>query len=317
MWQLPALGRDIWGQLGPTQDIYTPLLLAKESEIRSTKCEEHSYGPHERQKLDVYYPSLDVPRKSQPVLVFVHGGGFIANSKTNPDVANGLTNANLGHYFAARHGFTVVVPNYRRFDHDARYPSGGEDVALVMQWTADELSQRAGHAATDVFLVGNSAGGVHVMTYALDPAFARSRAAFAGASPGGGPCLRGLVLLSMPAAFKVVPPPMEPALIAYYGPGYYARSPLGLVEAARARGDPSPLPAHVGVLLLTVELDPEDILASNRELLEAWPWKEPALQTEVVQGHNHISPPFALSTGLEKDELWGARLAQWCEACVE
>lgn len=314
--QLPALGRAIWGQLTPTQEIYTPLLLAKESEIRSTKCEEHSYGPHERQKLDVYYPSLAVPRKSQPLLIFVHGGGFVVNSKRNPEVANGLTNANLGHYFSARHGFTVVVPNYRRYDHDARYPSGGEDVDLVMQWIAKELSQRAGHATTDVFLVGNSAGGVHTATYALDPAFARSRASFAGAEPGG-PRLRGIVLLSMPAHFKVVLPPMKPALNAYYGPDYYAHSPIGLVEAAKARGDPSPLPAGVGVLLLTAELDPEDILASNREFLEAWPWKDSSLQTEVIQGHNHISPPFALATGVEKEEHWGVRLAHWCEARAE
>ena len=316
MEQLPALGRDIWGQLAPTQEIYTPLLLAKESEIRSTRCEEHSYGPHARQKLDVYYPSLAAPRASRPVLVFVHGGGFIANSKTNPEVANGLTNANLGHYFAARHGFTVVVPNYRRFDHDARYPSGGKDIDLVMQWIAEELSRRDGHAATDVFLLGNSAGGVHVATYALDPAFACSRAAFAG-PPSAAPRLRAIVLLSMPAHFKVVLPPMEPALTAYYGADYYTNSPIGLVEAARARGDPSPLPAGVRVLLETVELDPEDILGSNREFLEAWPWKEPSLQTEVIQGHNHISPLFALSTGLEKDELWGARLARWCKACAQ
>ncbi|KAK8043661.1 hypothetical protein PG993_006091 [Apiospora rasikravindrae] len=325
--QLPALGRAIFQVVGPTVQAYAPLLLARESEIRSTRREEYSFGPHERQTLDVYYPSEETIAQKGPkkVLVFVHGGGFVANSKRNEEHSGGLTYGNLAHFFAARFGYTVVVTNYRRFDHNAVYPSGGEDVAAVVRWIAEELpSRHAGYeAGTDIFLLGNSAGGVHTATYALEPSLAGARDPFttddARRGDQTGALLRGIALLGMPGHFTGMDAgPMQEPLNAYYGVGadHFAKSPVGLVEAAKARGDARPPTRGTPYLTLTSELDPDDILQPNRDFAEAWPWKE-LLTVESIPGHNHISPPLALATGIEKEEEWAVKLAAWCDSCVK
>ncbi|KAK7984153.1 hypothetical protein PG990_012869 [Apiospora arundinis] len=322
--QLPSFGRAIFQVVGPTVETYGPLLVARESEIRSTRREEYSFGPHERQTLDVYYPPEDAADSQTPrkVLVFVHGGGFVYNSKRNDEHSGGLTFANVAHFFAARHGYTVVVMNYRRFDHGAVYPSGGEDVAAVVRWIAEELpSRHAGYeAGTDIFLLGNSAGGVHTATYALDPALAGARDPFTldGSRRGDrtGALLRGIASLGMPAHFKGMDAgPMREPLKAYYGDDYYTRSPIGLVESVKQRGDAQPPTKGTPYLVLTSELDPDEILQPTQDFAGVWPWKD-LLKVESIPGHNHISPPMALSSGLEKDEEWGVKLVAWCNSCI-
>ncbi|KAK7914367.1 hypothetical protein PG985_012070 [Apiospora marii] len=325
--QLPAFGRVIFQVVGPTVEAYSPLLLARESEIRSTRREEHSFGPHERQTLDVYYPSDEAfarqKGRPQKVLVFVHGGGFVHNSKRNEEHSGALTYGNLAHFFAARFGYTAVVTNYRRFDHGAVYPSGGEDVAAVVRWIAEELpSKRAGYeAGTDIFLLGNSAGGVHTATFAFEPSLASARDPYtiddSRRGDRTGALLRGVVLLGMPGHFKGMDagPMLEP-LNAYYGAENYAKSPVGLVEAAKERGDARPPTKGTPYLALTSELDPDDILQPMRDFAAVWPWKD-LLKVESIPGHNHISPPLGLATGVEKEEEWGVKVAAWCESCVK
>ena len=324
---LPAFGRVIFQVVGPTVEAYSPLLLARESEIRSTRREEHRFGPHARQTLDVYYPSDEAMARQkgrpQKVLVFVHGGGFVFNSKRNEEHSGGLTYGNLAHFFAARFGYTAVVTNYRRFDHGAVYPSGGEDVAGVVRWIAEELpAKRDGYeAGTDIFLLGNSAGGVHTATFALEPSLASARDPYtiddSRRGDRTGALLRGIVLLGMPAHFKGMDagPMLEP-LNAYYGADYYTKSPIGLVEAVKERGDARPPTKGTPYLALTSELDPDDIQQPMQDFAAVWPWKE-LLKVESIPGHNHISPPLGLATGIEKEEEWGVRLAAWCESCVK
>ncbi|KAK8072100.1 hypothetical protein PG996_005448 [Apiospora saccharicola] len=325
--QLPAFGRAIFQVVGPTFEAYSPLLLARESDIRSTRSEEYSFGPHERQTLDVYYPSEETATKQkarpQKVLVFVHGGGFVHNSKRNEEHTGGLTYGNVAHFFAARFGYTGVVMNYRRFDHGAVYPSGGEDVAAVVRWIAEELPAKRDNyeAGTDIFLLGNSAGGVHTATYALEPSFASARDLYTTddnrRGDRTGALLRGIVLLGMPGHWKGMDAgPMQEPLTAYYGTEHDAKSPVGLVEAAKERGDARPPTKGTPYLALTSELDPDDILQPMQDFAAVWPWKD-LLKVESISGHNHISPPLGLATGIEKEEEWGVKLAAWCESCVK
>jgi triacylglycerol lipase len=61
-----------------------------------------AYGTDERHRLDVYPPvGAGAPA---PVVVFLHGGGFIRGDKAD--------RAAVGHYFS-RHGVLAVLPNYR------------------------------------------------------------------------------------------------------------------------------------------------------------------------------------------------------------
>lgn len=63
------------------------------------------YGKHERQKLDVYTPKGDGPF---PLVVWVHGGAWMAGSKDDGGPAVKLL----------EHGYAVAAVNYRLSQHD-------------------------------------------------------------------------------------------------------------------------------------------------------------------------------------------------------
>jgi acetyl esterase/lipase len=62
-------------------------------------------GELEMLRLDLYQPSGDT-LPARPVLIFVHGGGFVGGSKTNPDIVNMVTR------FAKR-GYVTASISYR------------------------------------------------------------------------------------------------------------------------------------------------------------------------------------------------------------
>src|SRR5262249_7999455 len=53
-----------------------------------------AYGPDARHRLDVYEPVVR-PQHAMPVLIFIHGGGFVTGDKTEP---NSPYYANIGHH---------------------------------------------------------------------------------------------------------------------------------------------------------------------------------------------------------------------------
>lgn len=209
---------DIPRKIGPsvplTMAVYEPLLKANADAIRSTRRETFTYGNHERQTLDVYYPAKTQKRRpsiyssNAPVLVFVHGGGLVAGSKTLP-LADGLVYANLGHFFAEKLGYTTVIPDYRLMSHGARHPSGGEDIALVINWIRETLAKQEGFNNIDLFIMGNSAGGIHLSTYLFTPDFASSRRKVTASDHEASIALRGVVFLSVPFNMVSIAPELQ------------------------------------------------------------------------------------------------------------
>ncbi|KAI1494427.1 Alpha/Beta hydrolase protein [Biscogniauxia mediterranea] len=313
--QLPAFGYHIEEVLQPTFGAYEKLLTAKETEIRSTRRETYSYGSHPRQELDVYYPTTaaTAPFVAKPVLVFVYGGGFVGGDRIYKGYANDLFYANLGHFFASRFGFTVVVPDYRLLSHGAKYPSGGEDVKLTIDWIKGTLARQEGYASIDLFLMGNSAGGVHTATYLFDATFAEHRATVLAAARSGsesGTLLRGVVLLGVPPHWGKID---NEGLRAYLGEGkVYDHAPMGVLEGLRKRDALPDLPG-VGIALFVSELDPEFITATVGDFRQALPRPDEA-EIVLIEGHNHISPPLGLGTGIEREEAWGVRVADFFKA---
>ncbi|KAI1341686.1 alpha/beta-hydrolase [Xylariaceae sp. FL0016] len=314
MEQLKNFGTSIEDVLMPTFGAYEKLLVAKEAEIRSTRHDTHKYGPDPRQELDIYYPkgAPTAPFTATPVLVFCYGGGFVGGDKVNKPYANGLIFGNIGHYFASKYGFTVIVPDYRLLSHGAKYPSGGEDVKLVVDWITNTLSKQEGYDAIDLVLMGNSAGGVHVGTYLFDPTFAESRkSVLAAQRKGKGTQLTGSILLGVPMHWGKED---NEVLRGYFGEGkIYERSPMGLIEAAQAKGSGLDLPG-LKLSVMVSELDPDFIIDSAEEFKKLCQGIE--VEVEVLKGHNHISVQLGLSTGIEHEEAWGIQVAEFCKKCA-
>ena len=341
---LPELGTSIAEVAPPTFKLYAPLLIANGDSIRSTKHKTFQYGPHERQALDVYYPTTSSTRspstaahekKSEtPILIFLHGGGLVRGAKTlvePPGYAQGLAHANIGHFFADQTGYVTVVPDYRLMQHGARFPSGGEDVALVVEWVSANLASNTGGGrgkATPLFIMGNSAGGIHLCTYLFAPQFAASRRRIlveGGGSDnndgGSGLVLKGAILLSVPFHFRAALASRSEVLRGYFGDRIEEDSPLGLLKTARQKidGGETGDTDSLDLLVLNGTLDPEnEILEPKRAFLDEWersasPEARKAVTVEMMQGQNHISPPLTLGTGIDKEEAWGHQVARWIE----
>lgn len=114
------------------------------------------YGDHPRQRIDLYRP--ETAKGPVPVLLFVHGGGFVRGEKRSADHP---FNAHVGRW-AARHGMVGAVMNYRLAPEHG-WPAGGEDVAAAIDWLRGAVAGHGGDPAR-IVVMGTSAGAVHVAT---------------------------------------------------------------------------------------------------------------------------------------------------------
>lgn len=160
---IAAMGR----VLGPDTLAAVQALYRADQQARAaaTRCVavDQPYGDHDRQRLDVYAAGGTnagaPPVRGRPVLLWVHGGGFVRGEKASPDHP---FNAHVGHW-AARLGLIGVVMNYRLLP-EARWPSGGEDVARAVDWIGHHIATWGGDPSR-VVVAGTSAGATHVATF--------------------------------------------------------------------------------------------------------------------------------------------------------
>ena len=106
-----------------------------------------SYGPHAKNKLDVYQPG-GKPRGS---IIFFYGGCWGACTSLTREkyrfVAQALTSK----------GYLVVIPDYRRYP-DVLFPQIMEDSVAVVTWVKNNITDYEGDADS-LFLMGHSSGG--------------------------------------------------------------------------------------------------------------------------------------------------------------
>ena len=219
----PIWGRDIPRHRDLVLQAYRPLLTASPKADVSVSS-NIAYGNDPRQVLDVYRHR---DSRDAPVVIFVHGGAFVRGDK---DI-DGEVYANVLYYFA-RHGFLGLNMEYRRAP-EFQYPSGAQDVAAAVAW-AQANARAHGGDPERIFLIGHSAGGTHVGTYAYDPV----------AMAPGGPPVSGLVLLSSRLRADALPGnPNADAVRAYFGTDdskYEERSPV-------VHGASSSLPVFIAI----------------------------------------------------------------------
>jgi acetyl esterase/lipase len=133
------------------------------------------YGPHPRQRLDVYAPlSASGPA---PVVMFFYGGSW--NSGRRQDYAF------VGHALAAR-GLVAVIADYRLVP-EIRFPAFVEDGAQAARWMHDGIAAHGGDPAR-IALMGHSAGAYIAAMLALNTRFLRK----AGVDPRDVKALVGL-----------------------------------------------------------------------------------------------------------------------------
>ncbi|WP_234151646.1 alpha/beta hydrolase [Sphingobium sufflavum] len=228
------------------------------------------YGPHQRHRLDLYAPiGAGGPA---PVLVFVHGGGFLKGDKGG-DAAAEWPNANVGR-MAAEAGFLGVVVNYR-LAPDHGWPAGAQDVAAAVAWLRAHAADHGGDPDR-IVLAGTSAGAVHVA------AFLKLAGDEAGEGAAG--TVRAAILLSGLYGYT----PLDPRDTAYYGDTalYPDRMPR---DAVAATGLP--------LLIACAEHDPPRFQAEFLGLLQDRLTRHGALpRALILPGHNHYSLPMHLGT---------------------
>ncbi|KAK4505937.1 hypothetical protein PRZ48_003902 [Zasmidium cellare] len=314
--QLPPLGKAVADVILPTLKIYDPLLRNNADQIRSVKKETHSYGPTERQQLDAYHaPKPSLINGRQAVLIFLYGGGLVHGHKVLTGHASDLCHANIAAFFALHYGYSVVVPDYRLVNsHGAKFPSGGEDVALTVEWILKNAGS-FGPEPIDLFIMGNSAGGIHLSTFLLHQDFANTRAKVL---EGSGMRLRGAILLSVPFNFDYAHPSRAEVLQTYFG-DHKVNSPQGLLKTVQGNGIIDWVQAGVRAFILNAELDADDeILDARDDFIKQWMLdtstkNRNALAIDWMPGHNHISPFCSLGTGIEVEEAWGHQVGGFCD----
>jgi acetyl esterase/lipase len=276
--QLQALGTALSPpMLQGTVKLFAQLAAPVDASVTITR--DHQYGPDPRNRLDIF-------RRGQPggvpVLVYVHGGGFVMGDKTSP---GSPFYDNVGQW-SAQQGFIGVTMTYRLAPQN-RWPCGPEDMALAVQWLRANVAAFGGNPDA-IFLMGQSAGGAHVASYVSHPAF----------HAGGHAGIAGAVMIS--GIYDATTQPSSPYSAAYYADAAAqaeARCIDGLVASA--------LPQ----LFTVSELDPKDFQDQAAQLAQAWHAARgtyPPL--EYLGGHNHLSPAQAM--GSAEDDL-GPRVARF------
>lgn len=220
-----------------TRALFAPL-HDREPYLGAVVERDLAYGADPRQRLDVFRPAARGDRR--PVLVYVHGGGFVAGEKTTPNSPY-YDNIPL---WAAREGFVGVNVTYRLAPAHP-FPAAPDDLARAVQWVRDNIAARGGDPNA-IVLFGQSAGATHVASY-----LARTPNA----------PLAGAVLFS--GVYDFVPMSEMPNVRAYAGfdpERLRERSPLAGVAMSDvplmvgiAQYDPPPFHLQAGLLVAALQ----------------------------------------------------------------
>ena len=266
-----------------TLDMYVPLVKAAAALRDVTVATDIAYGDDPRQKLDLYQPQ-GKPR--MPVVVFVHGGGYVAGAKNGH---GGVIYANVPSYFA-RHGMLGVNIEYRLAPQHP-WPAGAEDVGKAVAWLKSNAAKYGGNPDR-IFVIGHSAGATHVASYVFDSSL----------QPKSGPGVAGAIMVS--GFYRVTPQDQAPNILAYFGKDtsqFAARSPITHIRESK-----------VPLLIVTAEYDPVFLAVPSYELAAqvcARDGKCPRFAW--LAGHNHISEMASIDT---KDEELGRDILAFIQA---
>ena len=235
------------------------------------------YGPADRNRLDVFEPASGAARL--PVLVFVHGGGFVMGDKTAP---NSPFYDNIG-YWAARNGMVGVNITYRLAPQH-QWPAGSEDVALAVKWVRENIAAHGGDMSR-VYVMGQSAGAVHVAGY-----IAREFGNLGGHAPASGWKPAGALLIS--GLYDTDTMHREERFRSYFGEDDSKLDNASFVAALAG--------ASVPLFVVLAEFDPPDFVRQFVVLLETHVRRQVPMPRFVqLMAHNHFTTTWFMNTSTD------------------
>jgi acetyl esterase/lipase len=177
--------------------------------------------------------------------------------------------------WAVKNGFVGVNMTYR-LAPQSPWPAGAEDIASAVQWVANKVGERGGNPAR-VYLMGHSAGAVHVASYVSHPEFHEVK--------GGG--LAGAIMVS--GFYDLTAMPLGGPERAYFGsdPSRYAeRSSLqGLVTTS------------IPLMIVAAEMDPPVFLRQFDLLKDATCKRSSGCaRALILPQHSHMSEVYSINT---------------------
>jgi len=248
-----------------TQEIYSaqPRLFKPADVVVSDRIR---YGTHPRHLLQVYTGKHRRFPRPVTVLMLVHGGGY-----TRGDLS-GLAHAAT--HFAGM-GLVVVNITYPLAPSE-RWPAGAESIAAALKWVKRNIAGYNGNP-DQVFLLGHSAGGNHVASYAFRPDLL----------PADTPEAAGVILASAP--LRLAAEETTDNELAYFGEDTgdwpERQIPGNIVRTS------------IPVLAVVAELDPDRFHRDAAELhyLLTGNYRVRS-RLRQLPGHNHVSYITAIGT---------------------
>jgi acetyl esterase/lipase len=264
-------------EIGPKIDVAVGALYAplqpKEPYAGVTVTRDVAYGADPLQKLDVFAPQAK-PAKLKPVLLFVHGGGFVRGDKKTTDnmVVWGVNNGMVG-----------VDINYRLAPKNP-WPAGARDLGSAIAWTRAHIAEYGGDPE-HIILWGHSAGANHVADYI-------SHKDVQGPEAKG---VKGVIILSpfYAAAVGAAPSP------------YYGSDPtLQTADAAIGRLNKVSVPIFMG----NAEYDPDGFRAFQKAANGGLTKAGHPYTYVFLKDHDHLSEGMAVGTA---DQSLTGPLLKW------
>jgi triacylglycerol lipase len=282
--RIRALGCEISPQaIEGTAALYAPY-QEREPYSGVNVARDVSYGPNERHRLDVFQ-ATERKSRAAPMLLFVHGGGFVGGDKRTP---GSPYNDNVA-LWAVRHGLVGINMTYRLAPQHP-WPAGAEDVAAAVSFLRKN-AERYGGDAGRIVLIGTSAGAVHCASYVAHPEF----------HPAGDAGIAGAVLLS--GIYDIVAAPRNPFQAAYFGSDEQQYGRASTIEGMVA--------SRVPLMFVLTEMDPPEFHRQALLLLDAWLARRGRLPYFFhMMGHNHLSSSMHLNS---PDGSLGERLLDFID----
>lgn len=278
--QIRADGKSI--DVGKSLARWQPLWdAADNSTIKVTR--DLKYGLDKKQGFDLYEP-IFAPKAPSPIIVFLHGGSFVAGDKA--------MYANVGYHFAKR-GITSIIMTYR-LAPEFKWPTGTIDLSLQLKWIRDHKNQLKSADTSKVFLFGHSAGAQHVASYIFEEKYQIKNDGVKGAILASGSVYDTSILNGE----------ADPQYYDYFGMDKSQYTAMSVLDDLEGR--------KVPVFVSYAEYDKDNFQYQASRIINALFKRDNEMPT-ILQliDHNHLSEVFHFNTG---EDQFGDQISNFLNA---